>query len=1442
MSMNKINSIIMNKINHRDAQRSVLKWLLMGMMFLFLSNDMSATHIVGGDFTYTKLDNGKFEIKLTIRRDCVNGEEAFDSLASIYLYHENGTPLAGYTFDEWTNGRLVIPFMGSDTIDEVLISDCGFEGAQVCVHEANYITTVTLPELNGHGFILAYERCCRNVSLNNIEGPLETGTTEYIEIPFLALTEGNSSPRFNSWPDLYICEGEQLIFDHGATDPDGDELIYKLCIPSSGGTLINPLPLTPIEGGFPPNPVVYDAGNGYSISNMMGGVPLTIDPLTGELTAIPNLNGQYLIGVCVEEWRDGVKIGETRRDFEYNVRTCAEAPMASFDAPTAQCDGNLEVDFTNESTDALLFQWNFDFPNTDPAFLSNEENPTFTFPAEGTYTVLLQAFRGTDDCVDEFYQEVTVITADIDADFKVTIGECMEGNNITLSLANASVDNAADYEIEEFNWTIDQGGSIQNTTGPNSSVDVDLTGADPIITLVVTSTSGCTAEISQTIALDDLVAVGDFSFTANGCPAPETLQFTLTDLSTGLNPDYTPLSWDWTIVSNEGTNTFSGPTVTNSLDPFQTITATLMVTFDNNCTATVTKEINLEDSLPVSDFETLLIGCLDNGLASFTLSDISNVIPGNASNPTNWDWTITLADGTIINSDLQVVDLIEVDPNQVISVDLFVNFENGCVASISKDVNLADLLPMANYTLTPESCPDDGTVDVTITDASTNANGVSPVSIDWMIGPISNIQSFMGSPVALNVPKDSVIFITQIVVFNNGCIDTLTEQIVPGPFAVLNFNGDPILACGGEEVSILINPNPDFTYTFDPETGLDFTNGVHDPIFVGIEDMTYNVTVTDGLCTVEGTIDVNVEEGVELSIEGEAFSCDGSVNLTASGGIGEGEYEWGVASDPNTVIFTGENLMTTFDGDTETYIVNFVSDGCPGLEASFTVSQLAVDIELIEPFQICAGDSIQFVVLNNDPSQTLIFVWEENIHITAGNDTDMPIIEVGEGETDPFELPFTVTNQLGCTLMDTLNVVIAEMPVLTFNSTLTECGQLEVCFDIPVDFFGFPLWDFGDPTVTDDTSLDMAPCYTYPDFGTYTVTLSNISGICQAEPVTMDIVINPQIVINELPNVTVCEGDEVTLTADTNLDPDAYTAIWCNAAGDTLFVGGQYVFVASGDLDVILKVSDVNDCNDSQTISVEVFDFDLDVSFPGVFCGDAEVPVTVTNNSDGDLTYMWGPEDCIISGGDTANPVLTASGDNKQFTVTVTNNETGCTMDFTYDIPVTQFDIDVDASPDTTINEGEEVDIFVVGSEDGDTYEWSNGNMDETQTVMPLDTTTYTVTVTDENGCTDTADITINVRKPECDETDVYLPNAFSPNADGANDILYVRSNFIESMSLIIYDRWGEEVFRTTDQSIGWDGTLGGEKLAPDAYAYILEVICINAVEYTKKGNVSILR
>ena len=84
--------------------------------------------------------------------------------------------------------------------------------------------------------------------------------------------------------------------------------------------------------------------------------------------------------------------------------------------------------------------------------------------------------------------------------------------------------------------------------------------------------------------------------------------------------------------------------------------------------------------------------------------------------------------------------------------------------------------------------------------------------------------------------------------------------------------------------------------------------------------------------------------------------------------------------------------------------------------------------------------------------------------------------------------------------------------------------------------------------------------------------------------------------------------------------------------------------------------------------------------------------------------------------------------------------------------------------------------------------------------------------------------------------------NAFSPNGDGVNDILRVRGLNLLELELKIFDRWGELVFETTDQSIGWDGTFKGKEVDPDVYVYHLRVICFDEQENLIKGNITLIR
>ncbi|MEP7169887.1 MAG: gliding motility-associated C-terminal domain-containing protein, partial [Bacteroidota bacterium] len=91
-------------------------------------------------------------------------------------------------------------------------------------------------------------------------------------------------------------------------------------------------------------------------------------------------------------------------------------------------------------------------------------------------------------------------------------------------------------------------------------------------------------------------------------------------------------------------------------------------------------------------------------------------------------------------------------------------------------------------------------------------------------------------------------------------------------------------------------------------------------------------------------------------------------------------------------------------------------------------------------------------------------------------------------------------------------------------------------------------------------------------------------------------------------------------------------------------------------------------------------------------------------------------------------------------------------------------------------------------------------------------------------------------------EPQIFIPNAFTPNDDGNNDILYVRGNLIRELLLRIYDRWGEKVFETNIPGTGWNGTYNGKPVQPGVYDYYLDATCYNNEKFFKKGNVTVIK
>jgi len=460
-----------------------LAGLLMVFAYLVLSGtSLQATHIVGGQLSYKSLGKGWYEIQLVVRRDCKNGADTvyFDNPALIGVFYGDNQK----AFRIGTDGVVQMEFHKDDTLTEKPANVCISRFEEVCVHEAVYTKRIFLP-FDERGYYLVYQRCCRNQTLTNIVNPLETGTTYAIRIFPNNLIDEDSSPQFGDFPPIYTCVNKPFRFDHSATDLDGDSLAYVLCSPNLGKTRLNPADR--------PDPPPYDSvlfRSPFSLSDLLnggsGGGPLRINPVTGEITAEPNILGQFLVGVCVLKYRNGQLIGKVIRDFELNVVACGVQPTAGFDVLSEICDG-LKQTFKNTSTDALDFEWYFDFSG-DTSLKSVQKDPVFTYPRPGVYQVVMIA--RTESCFDTFRRTITIIDPALMPDFDIAV-ECMPDLIIRVTDKSTSA-----FPIVTYNWTLTGNGNNLSSSEKNPvfilSRDGKLT-----INLTITDSNGCTATASK---------------------------------------------------------------------------------------------------------------------------------------------------------------------------------------------------------------------------------------------------------------------------------------------------------------------------------------------------------------------------------------------------------------------------------------------------------------------------------------------------------------------------------------------------------------------------------------------------------------------------------------------------------------------------------------------------------------------------------------------------------------------------------------------------------------------------------------------------------------------------------------------------------------------------------------------------------------------------------
>jgi len=444
----------------------------------------SASHIVGGDIYYDYLGNNQYRFYITLYRDCFSTGAQYDDPLPLGVFYTNS--MTSYQ-------QVSVPFPGSNILPIEFNNPCATAPTNVCVEKAVYTIVLNLPPTPG-GYTIAYQRCCRGPNVTNLIQPENTGITLVATIPGSETSNWqNSSPRFTNYPPIVICNTEELIFDHVATDPDGDQLVYSLVTPYAGANDLNPAP-NPI----PPLPY-FPVGwaGGYSATNPMGGgSSVTINSSTGLLNVQPNMLGLFVVGVMVEEYRNGVLISRVIRDFLFKVFDCNITMQAILpdqeELPTfiSYCQG-LTVQFENNSYGGTSYQWDFGVAGMT-SDVSTQFEPTYTYPTPGDYTATLIVNPGM-PCTDTAYMDITVNNV-FNVSYTVADSICFTGNSLDfLGQTDGPAGSA-------FVWDFGPNSTIQSATSLSVN-DVSFNASGFIPVTLYGSNADCEAEFTDSIFL-----------------------------------------------------------------------------------------------------------------------------------------------------------------------------------------------------------------------------------------------------------------------------------------------------------------------------------------------------------------------------------------------------------------------------------------------------------------------------------------------------------------------------------------------------------------------------------------------------------------------------------------------------------------------------------------------------------------------------------------------------------------------------------------------------------------------------------------------------------------------------------------------------------------------------------------------------------------------------
>jgi len=480
--------------------------MVKGLFFLcflvLFQYESAAKHIIGGVMSYEFISNSgninRYKLVLKMYRDCkpeankADFDGLFNQVPALATVFINTNQIF---IDQLNFGVPAVKVIGLEITNKCLVLP-----PDICVEEGVYTAFVDLP-VSTSSYHITYQRCCRNNSISNLVRPGDAGATFTVEITPRAQNEMNSSPQFSNFPPTAICANFPLVFDHSGIDKDGDSLVYSLCAPYIGGGnddngsngcfVVAPDPDCP-----PPfDEVTYRPP--YSALNPLGGDPiLTINSMTGLLSGTPTVTGQFVVGICVKEYRAGLLLSEIRRDFQFNVTPCTKTVNALVEALgiegrdiEVRVCGDSILNITNNSsiaTNIFDLTWDFDYMGQKQS--GKTKDFVLKTPDLGLYTGTLLLNPGL-PCSDTAFIRVNVFP-DIRADFSQTYDTCL---GKVIDFMNLSVSDAG--PIQTSTWKANEVVFATTSDAQFNTLEPDFYNME----LIVSDQNQCMDSISKTV-------------------------------------------------------------------------------------------------------------------------------------------------------------------------------------------------------------------------------------------------------------------------------------------------------------------------------------------------------------------------------------------------------------------------------------------------------------------------------------------------------------------------------------------------------------------------------------------------------------------------------------------------------------------------------------------------------------------------------------------------------------------------------------------------------------------------------------------------------------------------------------------------------------------------------------------------------------------------------